>query len=160
MEKPFIPFSHVAIPTTARPGEWFQCKPPGGGWAHAWNVSAANRIMIARAIRPGQPGRVVKCVLTPHNKKMILESGTETDEAHTWSPACDPRRPILSVVIGRREWIIDGWHRARRAVLMGWDELPAFILTECEDFACRLCPCCARRQDIAATVMREFGGRQ
>lgn len=164
----FIPFDHVVIPTQARPGEWFECKPTNAAWHHCWNITRANQLMILRVLplpADGSPRRIVRCALTPHNKDMILNSGTETDPDYLWSDRCDPRRPILSVVIDGREWIIDGWHRARRAVLMGWEDLPAFILTTVEDHACRVCTCCrgevraaaAAVEGTRAAIRRELG---
>lgn len=151
MEKPFIPFSHVSIPTVARPGEWYECRPVDGSWYHVWDITKANALMIARVHgHGGDTSRLRRSVLTDGNRQAVLESGVEIDEAHLWSPACDPRRPILAVAIDGREYIIDGWHRARRAVLMGWAELPCFVLTDVEDHFCRICRCCAEKRRIAA----------
>lgn len=147
-------FDVVKFPPV-RVGEWFEAGDWRGTWRHAWDVTAANRMMLQLAgqdVNAGRvPSRIVRIVLHGFNLRMLEESGTETDAAYMASDACDPRRPILIVTLDGREWIIDGWHRARRAAAMGWPELPAFLLTAAEDKACRICACC-RRDGQAVTI--------
>jgi hypothetical protein len=146
----------IRLPREIRAGEWFEATDDNCTWHHAWDVSAANRFMLQNVmadLSAGRlPRRVVRIPLHPLNLRMLAESGTETDPSYLRSDACDPRRPILTVQLDGRDWIIDGWHRARRAAAMGWRELLAFVLTPAEEKACRICDCCGPRDGVPLRV--------
>jgi hypothetical protein len=147
----FFEFDTVIIAPPRRLGERFECDPPDQSWRHAWDVTRANQILWDVYQRRQHLERLVRYVLSPPAVSNFLQSGTEFDPAHVWSADCDPRRPIVCVHLAGEDWIIDGWHRVRRAIGMGWPEVPALILTPAEDFLCRICPCCIALRAAAAT---------
>jgi hypothetical protein len=119
---------------------------------HAWNIRCASLFPRVHGLR----GDKSQFCRLPVHARMIPDGGIEINEEYARSDKVDPRRPVLMVTIDKKDYVIDGWHRIHRAVLMGWECVPAFILKPGEDYFCRVCPCCMKGSTYKMRLINVF----
>lgn len=113
--------------TPVAPVTWFRDEvyvmTDADGSTHRWNVTRARQLAQARGevitFAPGEFG-----ITAEHIKQRY----SELDEAYALTR--DLSQPLLFVPFQGVAQLIDGWHRLHKAVVLGVEQLPAYLLTE------------------------------
>lgn len=113
---------------------------------YAWDIVAAAELTTARAHRGTDVtlplGQLVRNFLGVDGMGGLGGRIEIKPERALTDPAVDTSRPPIVVLYPPTGLAIpvDGWHRIYKAWKLGHDTLPAYLLTDGEEFVCRVKP--------------------
>lgn len=150
----------VQAPAIVAPGEWSEVLFAGVERGHAWDLNRANLILRDAMLHLRSYRRIFSLPISAENQQALL-NGALTAQGRDCKnmPPVDPNIPILLVQLGGRHYVIDGLSRARHAIFLGWDAIPAYLMTRYEEYSCRICPCCRPENRLAKAVREAREGR-
>jgi hypothetical protein len=106
---------------------------------HRWAVTSCLRYL---ARLPDPVSRILYVPIDETFRRTWEGFRTDKDDGRWKSDECNPHRACVFVEINGTHCLIDGSHRVMRALAMGWEQLPAVLLTPEEDWQFRCCGCC------------------